>query len=262
MAITTIIYNTTGATGASISGLPLGVTGTWTNNSISIAGTPSTAGVYNYTILLTGGCGSVTSIGTITVKGVKITSNLSGSSICLGTNVTFTATAIGFNSPAYQWYKNTVAISGATNATYTTTTLSNNDQISVSCISSPGIVNDSTLSLWLDAGNSSSYSGTGTTWTDLSGKNKNATLTSDQSYSNLNGGSIQFNGGSNSASIPLVTNQNSNVTMQCWVFLDSNTKGVFLKNGYNNGYMFGTSSGGYAFSTAIVPTCYLLEQGG
>ena len=110
-------------------------------------------------------------------QSVTITSTATSNTICSGSSVTFTATAIDFNSPAYQWYKNTVAISGATNATYTTTTLSNNDQISVSCISSPGIVNDSTLSLWLDAGNSSSYSGTGTTWTYVLANNGTYTLT-------------------------------------------------------------------------------------
>lgn len=178
---------------------------------------------------------------------VTITSSASSNAICDGTSVTFTATVSGISSSTYQWYKNGVAISGATSSTYSTTTLSNNDIINVSCSTVSNIVNDNTLALWLDAGNTTSYSGTGTTWNDISGNNKNATLTSDQSYSSTNGGSIQFNGGENAVSIPLVSNKNTDVTMQTWVYLDANTKGPFFKNGSNNGYVFGTGNGGAGF---------------
>jgi hypothetical protein len=50
------------------------------------------------------------------------------------------------------------------------------------------------LILHLDSGNSSSYSGAGTTWTDLSGNNRNATLYNGTSYSSLDGGKIVFDG--------------------------------------------------------------------
>ena len=66
-AITTIIYSTTGATGATFSGLPTGVTGNWLANVVTISGTPSVSGTFNYTITLTGGCGIVNATGTITV---------------------------------------------------------------------------------------------------------------------------------------------------------------------------------------------------
>lgn len=178
---------------------------------------------------------------------VTITSSASGA-ICASTAVTFTANSQNFSTtPTYQWYKNGVAISGATSSTYSTTTVSNNDIINVSCSTVSNIVNDNTLALWLDAGNATSYSGTGTTWNDISGNNKNATLTSDQSYSSTDGGIIQFNGGENAVSIPLVSNKNTDVTMQTWVYLDANTKGPFFKNGSNNGYVFGTGNGGAGF---------------
>jgi surface protein len=67
-AITTITYATTGATGATFSGLPAGVTGSWASNVITISGTPTVAGTFNYTVTLTGGCGTVTATGTITVN--------------------------------------------------------------------------------------------------------------------------------------------------------------------------------------------------
>jgi hypothetical protein len=50
------------------------------------------------------------------------------------------------------------------------------------------------LVLNLDAGNSSSYSGTGTTWTDLSGNSNNGTLTNGPTYSSDNRGFFNFNG--------------------------------------------------------------------
>jgi hypothetical protein len=50
------------------------------------------------------------------------------------------------------------------------------------------------LSLHLDAGNSTSYPGTGTTWFDISGNGNNGTLTNGPTFSSTNGGSIVFDG--------------------------------------------------------------------
>jgi hypothetical protein len=50
------------------------------------------------------------------------------------------------------------------------------------------------LRLYLDAGNSASYPGTGTTWFDLSGNANNGTLINGPTYSSANGGSIVFDG--------------------------------------------------------------------
>ena len=44
----------------------------------------------------------------------------------------------------------------------------------------------------LDAGNASSYGGAGTTWTDLSGNGRNATLTNGPSFTGLQGGYFHF----------------------------------------------------------------------
>jgi len=67
--IANIIYSTTGATGATFSGFPTGVTGTFSNNSIIVSGTPTQTGTFNYTVTLTGGCGNVTASGKIVVNG-------------------------------------------------------------------------------------------------------------------------------------------------------------------------------------------------
>jgi hypothetical protein len=53
---------------------------------------------------------------------------------------------------------------------------------------------DSSLQLWLDAGQPASYPGSGTTWTDLSGNSRNGTLTGGPTYSATNDGSIVFDG--------------------------------------------------------------------
>ena len=66
---------------------------------------------------------------------VSITSSHTGASS--GTAITFYAVApYGGTSPAYQWYINSVAVPGATNATYTTAGLMNNDEVSCTVTSS------------------------------------------------------------------------------------------------------------------------------
>ena len=67
-AITNITYATTGATGATVTGLPAGVTSNFAGNTLTISGTPTASGTFNYTVTLTGGCGTVNTTGTITVN--------------------------------------------------------------------------------------------------------------------------------------------------------------------------------------------------
>jgi hypothetical protein len=50
------------------------------------------------------------------------------------------------------------------------------------------------LVLALDAGNRKSYPGSGTTWTDLSGRGNTGTLEGGAGYSSANGGSLTFDG--------------------------------------------------------------------
>ena len=53
-----IIYNTTGATGVNVIGLPPGITGSWSGNIYTISGAPSVVGIYDYIISTIGGCGA------------------------------------------------------------------------------------------------------------------------------------------------------------------------------------------------------------
>ncbi len=58
---------------------------------------------------------------------------------------------------------------------------------------SPRIPTDG-LVLALDAANTKSYTGSGTTWSDLSGNGNNGTLTNGPTFDSDNGGSLDFNG--------------------------------------------------------------------
>ena len=96
-------------------------------------------------------------------------------------------------------------------------------------IATKGIIQNG-LVLNLDAGASTSYPGSGTTWTDLSGNSNNGTLTNGPTYSSSNGGSIVFDGSNDYVE---VTTRNTNLEFQptqpysvfCWVYNLSSTGG-------------------------------------
>jgi len=72
------------------------------------------------------------------------------------------------------------------------------------------------LVLYLDAGVSSSYPGSGTTWTDLSGSGNNGTLIGGPTYSSSNGGSIVFDGIDDYVSTTNSVNNPSPYTIMVW----------------------------------------------
>jgi hypothetical protein len=106
---------------------------------------------------------------------------------------------------------------------------------------SPRIVTDN-LVLCLDAGNSRSYPGSGTTWTDLSGNSNNATIYGGVTYSSANGGGLVFDGTTGYAQTGLFTTDLSGgYTVSVIVKYASpfNTSGLFTYNaspGYINFY--------------------------
>ena len=121
-----ITQTTVSASGiGAVTNLPAGVSASWANNKITISGTPTVAGIFNYSIPLTGGCGSVYATGTITVNGVNAAS--STPTPCINTpltNITHTTTGVtgigtATNLPAgvtASWANNTITISGTPTA--------------------------------------------------------------------------------------------------------------------------------------------------
>ncbi|WP_159688912.1 Ig-like domain-containing protein [Flavobacterium sp. 9R] len=116
-----ITHTTTGATGIGVaSGIPAGVSAFWNNDTVTISGTPTTSGVFNYSIPLTGGCSSLNATGTITVTALPTKPTISASgptAFCAPGSVLLTSSAASGN----QWYKDSTAISGATAQTYSAT---------------------------------------------------------------------------------------------------------------------------------------------
>jgi hypothetical protein len=99
------------------------------------------------------------------------------------------------------------------------------------------------LVLALDAGNTKSYPGSGTAWTDLSGRGNTGTLQNSPTYSSANGGSLAFNGTSNYIDLgnPSSLNILGTVTVNAWVNANVINSGVnvwytIFEKGYDGSF--------------------------
>ncbi|MBK7560516.1 MAG: PKD domain-containing protein [Chitinophagaceae bacterium] len=96
-----ITYSVGGSsTGGSVSGLPAGVTGTFAGGIVTITGTPSVSGIFNYTVTTTGPCVNPTANGTITVTedGTVTLSSAPGTdnqTVCINTPIVAITYAVG-----------------------------------------------------------------------------------------------------------------------------------------------------------------------
>lgn len=126
----------------------------------------------------------------------------------------------------------------------------------------PSIVTNG-LVLCLDAGNSKSYPGSGTTWTDLSGNGNTGTLADGPTYNSGNGGSIVFDGTddfvlvSSNASIPYGSSAR---TVSIWFYTNTTT----WEDNVNTLFFYGASSDGNAFGIdfSIYPDMEVFTWGG
>jgi hypothetical protein len=135
-AITNITYNTTGATGisnngvAGANGLPAGVSATWTANVVTISGTPTASGTFNYTVTLTGGCGTVTATGSVIVNPLSVGGTITGAAARCANNSATLLTLTGNTGSIVKWQSSsnsafTVGVTDIANTTNTYTTPAN-----------------------------------------------------------------------------------------------------------------------------------------
>lgn len=188
------------------------------------------------------------------VLGLTLSSNVVDNTIYSGTPVTFIAIPSGSSARNFLWKKNGSVISGATDSTYTTSDLVNGDVIEVQLSANTGLTDTSKLVLNLDAGNLSSYSGSGTNWTDISGNNNNAslpTVLAASFSSTIGAGSFCFNGTS------YTTIQSS--AMNNWNITTSNAISVetWVKRTYSGNYQFWFSTPDLYYRLGVDPGGHL-----
>ncbi len=111
------------------------------------------------------------------------------------------------------------------------------------------------LVLNLDAGNSASYAGSGTAWTDLSGFGNNGTLVNGPTYSSADGGSIVFDGVNDfaittQASSPTL-NLTSQITLETWIMSTALASSLHADGINSKGFSSDNNSGVY--ETLLVP---------
>jgi hypothetical protein len=137
----------------------------------------------------------------------------------------------------------------------------------------PNAIISNGLVMHLDAGNNSSYPGSGTNWADLSSSGNNGTLTNGPTYSSSNGGTIVFDGTDDVVSFGNILNMGLNSwTLSCWVKFNSGSvpssgpAGIIGKTSYrgnvgrysfyiedNNLHAFFQPDINYSVATPIAP---------
>jgi hypothetical protein len=123
---------------------------------------------------------------------------------------------------------------------------------------SQGQIVTSGLQVNLDAGNTASYSGSGTTWTDLTGNGRNATLVNTPTYSSANSGYLSFV----AASLQYATVANigsiNRWTVEAWFRPSASLSGIVtsvVSNEFNGSIL------NFSLGTNRAPTSYNLCAG-
>mgnify|MGYP001193504012 CR=1 FL=1 len=110
---------------------------------------------------------------------------------------------------------------------------------------SPSLVTDG-LVLCVDAANTKSYPGSGTTWKDISGKGANGTLTNGPTFDSGNKGSIAFDGTNDyvlNSTAGVLPDGTDLFTLSIWMYYDANPSGTFIPGSNGTVVFSGNSSG-------------------
>jgi uncharacterized protein (TIGR02145 family) len=209
--------------------------GTTYGNEISFttlaAPTVTTTAITSITASTASSGGTITATGgaAITAQGVcwstTTAPTISNSKTTDGTTTPFTSSITGLTNGTTYYVR-----AYATNSVGT----SYGNEISFTATASIIVTNG--LKLNLDASSTSSYIGTGTTWTDLSGNGNHGTLINGTTFSSVNGGTMVFDG----IDDRVQTSLNPTLTdfTVCVWFKDngSTTYGRLVDNNYVNGF--------------------------
>jgi hypothetical protein len=100
------------------------------------------------------------------------------------------------------------------------------------------------LVLYLDAGNTNSYPGTGTSWRDISGNSNNGTLTNGPTFNSGNLGSIVFDGTNDyvSSFTSSISPVGTTRTILCFIYLSTTSRAGICGTRSSSG-------GGFGFTT-------------
>lgn len=134
----------------------------------------------------------------------------------------------------------------------------NNYVVPVAPFQAPTIVTNS-LKLYLDAANPTSYSGSGPTWSDLSGNYNHATLINNPTFNNANGGSFYTNGNNQYAISSYVGSATDSYTYSAWFKNDNYSEPKYLltrgRDGEGSGWSLQVQINTSGIATAsVVPT--------
>lgn len=241
-AVTTVVYSVLGTQGpplswtiggsippgVSFSGLTApGVVNIASNSFLTLAGTPTTAGSYSVTLKAwenSNGKGNASptytyvitvGAGTTSTSAPTFSTHPTSQTVTAGASVSFTAAASGSPTPTYQWNFNGGAISGATSASYTISSVQsgNAGNYSVTASNSAGNAASNTATLTVNAATSAPTMTTNPTSQTVTA-GSSATFTAAASGSptptyqwNFNGGAIS---GATSASYTISSAQSGN----------------------------------------------------
>jgi subtilisin-like proprotein convertase family protein len=226
-AISNITYSIGGtATGAGVSGLPAGVTGSFSAGTFTISGTPTVAGTFNYTVTSTGGsCAAATASGSITVSNTPVGGTIADQSVCFGDNGTVTVTGIVGTVTGWEVSTNLGATWSPVSNTTTSLNFTNATQATMyrvlvqnGACTTPVLSNSATVgihNLWV--GSTSSDWNTPSNWSDGLLPSTSCVdvtipvLTAPNVYPQLTSGTATVN---NLVIYPNATMQISNATLQ------------------------------------------------